>query len=501
MTMLDYQDIFASGSPIKAISQMPTMRPFVYAQIPASNDFGPGKTSNFVIDDARNPDTEKFQFVRSFQYSINTGPQVELVLFDAKGEIEPVLRNLYNTIQATKDLNANNAMCMNFQFGWSVPIVDPLTGTLVEGRISSHIHKAIITGIEISYTEGGIAYKITGSDPMTPLQSTIQKMRYPLIDIREAIIRLMSSNIHKPELAPPIFAEGYRGPENVTNRWAQNGLNPLTTIRNWLGQTLSRRGRPMRVYWSLSLNRLIIDDLDPTSSINTLAKEIEGPHDVNYWNQNSENGGTIVIKFDPKISGPQQMASATQIGLMESDERKPFQTLNAKEVGNMGEGGSNSQTGIYKAGRRGQGTEMRLPPRPPDDGVKTTKHARSLERRIGEEHRTNGSGVFFCSSAVLECIGWPRADVYQAINLRTLFLNVWDPYGEANGTTTDGFMTWESRGMNPYLSGAWLIRQCTHLIDDTGYRMNLDLSRGTNPDKPGISGPGGASPSGGGGTP
>lgn len=498
MPLIDYQDIFAGGSPIKAINQMPTMRPFVYAQIPASDTFGPGNTSGFVIDDSRNPDTEKFQYLRSFQYAVGNAPQAEFVLFDARGHIEDVLQNLYNTVEATENLDAENRMFMNFQFGWSIPIIDPIDGTLVEARISSRIHKLVITGVEISYTDGGIAYKITGSDCITPLQATVQKMRTPLIDIREAIVRLMVSGIHKPQLAPPLFGPSYRGPVDATKHWEQNGLNPLSTMRGWLGQIASRRGQPLRIYWSPVLNRLVVDDLEPGTSFDNLAEEIAGPHDVNYWDQNSQDGGTIVIKFDPKISGPQQMASMTQIGYVESDERVPYQTLNANEVGNKG-GTNTPQSGAFQSGRRGQGTEMRLPPRQPDDGVSSKQHARAIEKRLGEIHRNFGSGGFFGATAVVECIGWPRADVIQAVSGRIIWLNVWDPFGEAQGTTSDGFMDWESKGANPYLSGAWVIQQCTHLIDDTGYRMNIECTRQTSPDEQGIPPPaGGATPTGGG---
>jgi hypothetical protein len=394
---------------------------------------------------------------------------------------------MYNTVEATGDLDAENRMCMNFQFGWSIPIVDPLSGSLVEARISSGIHKLIITGIEISYTEGGIAYKITGSDPMTPLQSTVQKQRSGMIDIREAISLLLTDPLHKPRLAPPLFGVNYRGPAKQAKHWEQNALNPLDTIRGWLNQVTSRRGEPLRMYWSPILNRLVIDDAEKGSTIESLAEEIAGPHDVNYWDQNSEDGGTIVIKFDPKISGPQQMSAMAQIGFVNSDERTPFQTLNAVEVGNIGKDNP-EQSGNYKAGRRGQGTEMRLPPRPVDDGVSSRQHAKVIEKRMGEIHRNFGTGGYFGASAVLECVGWPRADRIQAVSGRTIWLNVWDPFGEARGLTEDGFMDWESRGANPYLSGGWIIQQCTHLIDDTGYRMNIECTRMQNPDEQGLLG-------------
>jgi len=499
MPLFDYQDIFAGGSPIRAISQMPTMRPFVYAQIPSSNTFQPGNTGGketFVIDDARNPDTEKFQFLRSFQYSVGNAPQAEIVLFDARGNIESVLQNLYNTVEATKNLDAENRMFMNFQFGWSIPITDPISGSLVEARLSSHIHKLIITGVEISYVDGGIAYKITGSDCMTPLQATIQKVRSPLLDIREAIVVLMASGLHKPQLAPPLFGPNYRGPEKTIKHWEQNGLNPIATVRNWLGQSTSRRGQPMRVYWSSVLNRLVIDDMDPALTFDNLAEEIAGPHDVNYWDQNSEEGGTIVIKFDPKIAGPAQMASMTQIGYVESDERQYYQTLSAVEVGNMA-GEKPPQSGAFQAGRRGQGTEMRLPPHSPDDGVSTKQHARAIEKRLGVVHRNFGSGGYFGATATLECIGWPRADVLEAVSGRMIWLNVWDPFGEAQ-VLYNGFMDWESKGANPYLSGPYIINQCVHMIDDTGYRMNIECTRSTSPDQQGMPpAAGGAAPTGG----
>lgn len=489
MPLLDYQDIFSGGSPIKAISQMPTLRPFIYAQIPASNEFGPGTTTGFAIDDSRNPLTEKFEYVRSFQYAVGQAPQAELVLFDAKGHIEPILQNLYNTVRATNDLDAENKMFMNFQFGWSIPIVDPLSGSLVEARISSAIHKLVISGIEISYTEGGIAYKITGSDAMSPLQGTVQKQRTDMIDIRGAIALLLTSSIHKPRLAPPVFGRNYRGPADQVKHWEQNALNPLDTIRGWLNQVTSKRGEPLRVYWSPILNRLVIDDAEKGGTVESLAEEIAGPHDVNYWDQNSEDGGTIIIKFDPKISGPQQLSTMAQIGFVHSDQRLPFQTLNANEVGNIGEQGDPSQTGRYLAGRQGQGTEMRLPPMPPDDGVSSEQHARVIEKRMGLIYRNFGTGGYFGASAVVECIGWPRADRIESVSGRTLWLNVWDPYGMSRDVTEEGFMVWESKGMNPYLSGGWTIQQCTHLIDDTGYRMNIECTRITDPDTQGLLGP------------
>jgi hypothetical protein len=463
---------------LSQIAQMPTLRPFVVATIPAQNDFKIGGSSagesSLVVDDIVNQETRKFRFLRSFQYAMSSGATCELILFDDSGKINPVIQNLYSSFKdkmddssssdadADNESSAGNRFMMNVQWGWSVPLVDPTTGQVVEKRIVSHVHKFLVQSVEITYVDGGIGYRITGDDKIRLLQASVQKQITPMITTEAAYTWLMTDEVHKPALPPPLFARGDRAPEEVTRHWATNSVNTLETLRIWSSHLQSKRGYPVRTYWSTILNRLVVDDVNTDDTENMIAEEIYGPHDVNWWDQSK--GGNIVLKFDPKINPHMLVGMTTQIAGLRSGERSIHDTATNQQASTQG-------TSVSK--NKGAGSNAAATNLSADDPLNEDKSTQSVAK-TGDSLRPTGTGQFVGIAASMECIGWPRADNFENVKNKLVWLNIYDPYGLASA---NGVMGWESNGRNEELSGPWLINNITHVIDDTGYRMTLDLTR------------------------
>mgnify|MGYP006195734229 CR=1 FL=1 len=130
---------------------------------------------------------------------------------------------------------------------------------------------------------------------------------------------------------------------------------------------------------------------------------------------------------------------------------------------------------------------MKVTSRQEDDPVSASDEAKVKEAHMGNNTRNFGVGNFTNCEAELETIGWPLADSPLIWKYRTMVLNVYYPYG-LNGESS-GILSWTRKGENgldPYLSGHWLINEASHIIDETGYKTKMVISRVIDPDTQGM---------------
>lgn len=495
---LEFGEYSGTAGIIAALGKMPVLRPYAKLKI-----LGEGVAKPFIVDDIADPETSKFMYLRTFEYSLMPGPeQTKVTLFDDNGHIREVLTNIYNAVERNKSTANGGQTFMEFEWGWA-DFNDTVLGVIpIRKNISSAKHKLQIMNVEISYEEGGVAYQIVGFDTMTHMQGIMSKQTFPQCDIRAAITALLLSR----GLAAPIFgnADNDSGPRECVQDWRADGNDTLQIVKEWLYKSggLSERGKPLYVWWDSILNKLHIADVPGAGSFNELlAADLAGPHQVNYWdpNESATGGASIVVKFRPKISGIHQLKSVAQISYLDGDVRMIAETLFSPEAGITAETLSNAPTEVSA----GRGAAMHTPTgermRPVKDlalNIGLAQYADVVNRGLG----VNTPGAMNCL-AELDCIGWPRADDYTKYMNKFMKLVVRAPYGLNHYVGDDDQLTWVSKGVDTMLSGYYIIKKLTHVIDDTGYRMRIEIARLTSPTDPPLSPVGSpeTAPAGGGG--
>lgn len=459
---------------IQALNKMPVLRPYARLKILGSSD---GTIQPFTIDDVQDPRTSKFMYLRTFEYSLMTGPeQVKVTLFSDDGKVREVLTNVYNAIERNTKIGAGGATFIEFDFGWSD--FDDVDGTApVRKMISSKKHQLQIMNVEISYEEGGIAYQIVGFDSMTHMQGIMSKKTYPMCDIREVITQFLAER----GMNAPVFGtdEADSGPNESVKIWRTNGNDVLQIIKSWLYDSggKSKRNRPLYIWWDSTINRVHIADVAMANAYSELlASDLAGPHQVNYWDPNETKtfGGSIVIKFKPKVSGLHQLKTIAQVSYMDGDKRMIHETLKSPEANNN----STTKSGNDDERKKGRGFAMHFPTGerldPVNDEIKKEGLSDNVEG-VMKNLGVNTPGAMNCM-AEMDCIGWPRADNYFEYIERLIYLNVRLPYGLDHYANDEDALTWKMAGNDPMLTGYYRIKRLTHVIDDAGYRMRVELA-------------------------
>lgn len=453
-----------------AIGQGMTLRPFVVAHIPAEKSGGFGASGQYVIDDAMDMRTWKFRHVRSLRVSLKGGITAELVLFDDVGHLTQVLRALYYTGN-TKNGSAQQSEdgpVIKFQWGWSMPSAESATG---EMRITSNWHHLYICGLEVSYEDGGIAYRLSLNDKMSPLQGTTTKSAVPLgTTLRDAVEKLLTDKNHPYNIQVVWDKSTSKAGSEMALRFQHLGNNPLQIIRSWVGRVKGDGGKPIAVYWDSVSSVLVIKEA--TTSI-VPVPDIYGPHDVNNWEPGTLSSGSKVLKFTPRISGQAIFRSVAQVAFAYEDRRAIYETLYSQ----------NSNTaGRYEESKIGQGQSVRVPSA--ELGTKPTEDSSdNFQRKFGEWLNKSGDTQTFAAEADLELLGWPKVDKYEDIAFRFIWINVYNPYGIAG--VASGECEWrpsDSGRLEKLLSGHWRVESLDHVIEEgTGYRLVLKCRRPGEP--------------------
>jgi hypothetical protein len=484
LELLEFGEYSGTSGIISALGKMPVLRPYAKLKL-----LGDGVDKPFVIDDVQDPETEKFMYLRSFEYSLMPGPeQVKVSLFDDNGHVREVLTNVYNSIEANRNPGVGGNTFMDFEFGWA-DFSDSILGIFpVQRNISSAKHRLQIMNVEISYEEGGVAYQIVGFDTMTHMQGIIAKTTFPQCDVRDAISQVLA--LHK--LKPPVFGNGGSldsGPKRRIQDWRTDGHDVLQIVKEWLKEadSTSRRGRPLYVWWNSIDNRLHISDVAKAGILSEImAADLAGPHQVNYLdpNETATGGSSIVIKFRPKVSGIHQLKSVAQASYADGDERKIAETLflpGRPSEASISLGGDETKTGRGIPIHMPTGERLRATP-DLEKNIGFAQYADSVNRALG----VNTPGAMNCM-AEMDCIGWPRADSYVQYINRLMQVIVRAPYGLNHYDSGNDDFTWRSKGIDLMLSGYYIIKRLTHVIDDNGYRMRIELSRMSGPSDPPLS--------------
>ena len=462
--------------------QYPVLRPFVNIYIKSR------KGGVIAIDDVQDPYTNKFRHLRSFSFLLSGSNNVEITLFDEVGHLRNLLSTMY-TIAEKKKMQAASPDLgsigeISFRWGWSTfspSLSYGLPGGTGEVLVASGWHSALLSGLEVSYEDGGFSYRITATDPLTILQGNLSKHIYKNYDIRQAIKDLLEEQRHKPLGIKVEFDENGNGPALTFKDWECNGRNPLMCIRLWLAMCRAENGRPLMPCWDSKKNVLFVTSIPPNTTVDPV-QYIYGPHDVN--NYIHGKSATKVINFSPQVNGLAVFSAIGQIGVAFPDERIHMETLTNNESPIKGSFGQQGELG--RGNSQHMGTER-------IDQLEQEQVAKNLENTMAHGER-NSQSQNFSATAQLSMFGWPFIEDPFQVLTKSIFLNVYNPFGLNAGEMLGGPLInqiptaqWSvapgrSSRRDDLLSGNWKITKLTHVIDETGYKMNLDINRPDNPD-------------------
>jgi hypothetical protein len=477
--------------------QSRSLRPFVNVWIPADENMEPGQggESHFVIDDAMDPRSEKFHYLKNFRYTLFGGPEsVKLTLFDDQGHLWEIFENFYNTFAgAGEDLASAYKYQIGFRFGWSYfeegDIVDDRVSKSIF-EISSKWHYLTLTDFDCQMTDGGYMYAITGTDHVAPAQQSTIGHVYKDMDYKDAVLWAFTEEPNRqfPKMNPPLFMDekgDYHTIQGARVSPSQNmpaeipnmggaASDALTMLREWTEVNGTLDDKPLTIIFDSEKQCIVIKPM-PTGS--DMEPNLKGPHLVNTWKAAGYNG-TVVTRFEPKLSGLGMLSQALQVGLFHQNQRVEMQTANdpnAQVIGTS-EGQKNS----------GQGKQTQpIATTAPDDPNTAERKAKVKQEVKNTQGNSYGYQTVFTAEAELEMLGWPKSDAGADVIGKSIDLIVWRPYNISWQTKDyyDGELMWHSEGIDTRLTGKWLIREIEHVIDDTvGYRIVAKILRIRGPD-------------------
>lgn len=478
--------------------QQRALRPFVNVWIPADDNMEPGQAgeSHYVIDDALDARTEKFQYLKSFRYTIFGGPEsVKLTLFDDQGHLWEIFENFYNTFSgAGKDLASANKYHIGFRFGWSFFT----EGDIVEEQsdksmfeISSKWHYLTLTDFDCQITDGGYMYAITGTDHVAPSQQSTIGHVYKDMDYKDAVLWAFSEEPNRqfPKMNPPLFMDGLGDlydisasrastsqnmPADIPRTWMGAANDALTMLREWTEINGTRDDKPLTIIFDSEKQCIIIKAMPSGSD---MEPHIGGPHLVNTWKEAGYNG-TVVVRFEPKLSGLGMLSQALQVGLFHQNQRVESQTANDPNAETIG-----TSEGQRESGQGKQTHPMATTA--PDDPNTSKRKALVKQEVKNTQGNSYGYQTVFTAEAELEMLGWPKSDMGAEVIGKCIDLIVWMPYNISWQTQDyyDGEIRWNTEGIDTRLTGKWLIREIEHIIDDSvGYRIVAKILRIRGPD-------------------
>lgn len=283
-----------------------------------------GKPDLTVGNDSNPPNNHAV--IKSFQYGASDGNGAEVEVFDEEGgEFDLFVNKL------VKVLNDGNDFGCSIEWGWAV--VD-CQGNMT--TVKSSMHFFLILSIQISFSSGGVTFKVELQDLMEPLFETRADDTFSNVTLKEAIIELFTKKA-TPRINSVLFKRftpgaGGNSPcnnlvennnmanqsnvvnlenlqdfkfkgdlENATTNWHCKGQTPLAAVREWLKDKMTVDDKGLIIFWNSSSDKsqlVILEDPLP-KCWSDLAQEQCSRSIGTYI----VNGGanSPVLSFDPQI--------------------------------------------------------------------------------------------------------------------------------------------------------------------------------------------------------
>lgn len=396
-----------------------------------------------------------YNFFKSMEFSMVQGPaEVKFELFDQEGR-QAEIAKCYQTMQDAleRDRTAPNERWIQFQ--WGITRDDGQEKT-------SKIHFLLMNRFDMKYVEGGIRYIIEGHDVFALAEDACQETR-ALLTSQAAINARLTNDKHG---TVPLKAARFDvALKDILEHYNDMGRSKNISVEDILNEVCTVNGKsPASYFDSIETQYVVDEERDPPPK----AGEIFGPHYIDHYDKGEPSA---VLSFDVKIDMMNMTMAYANVPVTENKKRVMHDNKeNAHAVGGGKESPHDSPT-VYN------GSPAVRPPHKQESTLDVPTSKENLELRVEQSVAGKSTGASYMINASLTIHGWPPADVHQNLILRFIELKVYKPY------YVDG-KEWKGHEIDPVLTGKWMIRKLQHIIDDGGYRINMDLTRiGQNVDK------------------
>lgn len=320
------------GSCIKRPIQAHAMAPWVKMSFPPisaggirGNPINPNSAPEITVGNNSNA-PNNHAAIKSFIYGASDGNGAEVEIYDEEGgEFDLFVSKV------VKVLTDGNDYSCTVEWGWAFTDCDGSPGI-----IKSSPHHFLILAVDISYSAGGIKFKLELQDLMEPLFETRSEDIVEKLTIKEAIKKIFQ--LSTPKINKVLFkkftpaagghspcnaladAEGRSGGisgldvEKMTDfkfkgaletekpeKWECKGLTPLGAIREWLKDKMTENDKGTIIFWDSTKSEptlVILEDPLPKCWSDLDKEQCErsiGTYIVNGGNNSP------VLSFDPQI--------------------------------------------------------------------------------------------------------------------------------------------------------------------------------------------------------